>query len=161
MEIFQKRIIKKENSTLSKYWVDGVWKGYILEDKDRGLKSTMTLAELLKIKVHSQTAIPTGRFEVKLRVSPAFKRKLPWLQNVPAFEYIYAHKGNWIRDTRGCLIVGLSYGQEDGEYCVRESKKAFDPLFAEIVAALDRKEKIWWEIVEAYEDEKNPAEMLV
>jgi hypothetical protein len=117
----------------------------------------MTLEEVKAIKVHGQTAIPTGRYKISLRQSPSFKRVLPWLLNVLGFEYIYCHMGNWIRDTLGCLLVGLSWGREDEEYCVRDSKKAFDPLFQEIVDALKRNEEVWWEIVADYDNLTAPG----
>ena len=152
MEILQKRVKRGKNSTLSILFVNGVKRGYVVEDKDRDLTSEMTLAAIKATKVHSHTAIPTGRYQVSLRESPNFKRTYPWLLNVPGFQYIYIHKGNWIRDTEGCVLVGLSWGYESGEYCVRQSKNLFDPIYEEITAALAKKEKVWYTIVQAYED---------
>ncbi|MPR36905.1 DUF5675 family protein [Salmonirosea aquatica] len=152
MEILQKRVKRGKNSTLSILYIDGVRRGYVVEDKDRDLTSDMPLAELMTTKVHGQTAIPTGRYRIGLRESPTFKRTYPWLLNVPGFEYIYIHKGNWIKDTLGCVLVGLSWGYEGGEYCVRQSKDLFDPIYEEITAALARKEKVWYTIEQAYED---------
>jgi hypothetical protein len=152
MEILQKRVKRGENSTLSILFVDGIKRGYVVEDKDRDLHSTMTLAALMATKVHSHTAIPTGRYRVSLRKSPKFKRHLPWLLDVPGFQYIYCHPGNWIKDTLGCLLPGLSWGYENGEYCVRQSKKCFNPLYDEIFAALGREEEVWWTVEQAYED---------
>jgi len=153
MEILQKRIKRGANSTLSILYVDGIKRGYVVEDKDRDLHSTMTLEAIQAIKVHSETAIPTGRYQVSLRESPNFKRTYPWLLNVPGFQYIYIHKGNWIKDTQGCVLVGLSWGIESGEYCVRQSKSLYDPIYEEITAALAGKEKVWYTIVQAYDVE--------
>ncbi|MPR36558.1 DUF5675 family protein [Salmonirosea aquatica] len=152
MEILQKRVKRGKNSTLSILYINGVRRGYVVEDKDRDLHSTMTLEAIKATKVHGQTAIPTGRYRVSLRESPTFKRTYPWLLNVPGFEYIYIHKGNWIRDTLGCVLVGLSWGYEGGEYCVRQSKDLFDPISKEITAALAAKEEVWYTIEQAYED---------
>jgi hypothetical protein len=151
MEILQKRVKRGNNSTLSILYVDGIQRGYVVEDKDRDLTSDMALDALMATKVHGQTAIPTGRYKVSLRESPSFKRTYPWLLNVPGFQYIYIHKGNWIKDTLGCVLVGLSWGYENGEYCVRQSKDLYDPIFEEITAALARKEKVWYTIVQNYQ----------
>ena len=152
MEILQKRLRKGPNSTLSEYSVNGGRRlGFIIEDKDRGLTSDMSLEEIARIKVQDQTAIPTGRYRVTLRDSPGFKRLLPWLRDIPGYEYVYCHPGNWIRETRGCLLPGLTWGKEDGEYCARDSRKAFNPLYQQIVDALARKEEVWWEVVNDYD----------
>lgn len=152
MEILQKRIAQGPNSTLSEYFVNKETKrrGYILEDKDRGLRSDMPLAELKKLKFHGETAIPTGRYRIQLRWSPSFKRFLPWLIGVPGYQYIYIHKGNWIRNTLGCLLVGNARGFEGSELAVHQSKEAFNPLYEEIFTAIDNKEEVWITIVSAY-----------
>jgi hypothetical protein len=151
MEILQKRVKRGDNSTLSILYVNGIKRGYVVEDKDRDLHSDMPLAELIATKVHSHTAIPTGRYRVSLRKSPKFKRHLPWLLNVPGFEYIYCHPGNWIKDTLGCLLPGLSWGYEGGEYSVRDSKKCFNPLYEEICSALDQRQEVWWTVIQDYQ----------
>ncbi|GHB64281.1 DUF5675 family protein [Persicitalea jodogahamensis] len=152
MEILQKRVKRGKNSTLSILYVNGKKHGFVVEDKDRDLHSGMTLAELIAIKVHSETAIPTGRYQVGKRYSPKFKRWLPWLLDVLGFQFIYCHPGNWIKDTQGCLLPGLSWGYESGEYCVRQSRACFEPLWKEIEAALGAGEEVWWTIVAVYED---------
>ena len=62
MEILLKRIARKEKYTIGKFYIDGQYMCDTLEDTDRGLKQSMTLEEIKKIKVYSQTAIPTGRY---------------------------------------------------------------------------------------------------
>lgn len=152
MEILQKRVKRGKNSTLSILYVNGKKRGFVLEDKDRDLHSTMTLEAIKATKVHSETAIPTGRYKVSLRESPTFKRIYPWLLDVPGFQYIYFHKGNWIRNTKGCLLPGASWGWDNGEYCVRDSKGVFDPVYKEITEALASKQEVWYTIEQAYED---------
>ena len=57
-------------------------------------------------KVAGKTAIPTGRYRVVMSYSKTYKRRMPFLQNVPHFTGIMIHTGNSVDDTRGCILVG-------------------------------------------------------
>lgn len=120
MEILVKRIARKNLYTIGKMYIDGVYFADTLEDKDRGLKQTMSLSEIKKIKVPGETAIPEGAYKVTTSVvSPKFSKKefykqvcngkLPRLLNVPGFEGILIHVGDGPKAqnlTEGCLLVG-------------------------------------------------------
>lgn len=106
MEILLKRIARKEKYTIGKFYIDGQYMCDTLEDTDRGLKQSMTLEEIKKIKVYSQTAIPTGRYQIVWSYSNRFKKCLPLLLNVPGYEGIRIHSGNTEADTSGCLLLG-------------------------------------------------------
>lgn len=106
MEILVKRIAKRENYTIGKMYIDGIYFADTLEDKDRDLKQDMPLEEIKKIKISGETAIPTGKYKVIVNVSPKFKRSLPRLINVPGFEGVLIHRGNTPADTAGCILVG-------------------------------------------------------
>lgn len=58
-------------------------------------------------KIPRETAIPTGRYEVRLTLSNRFKKILPELLRVPGFSGIRIHSGNLPGDTEGCLLPGL------------------------------------------------------
>ena len=88
-----------------------------IEDKDRGLDQSMTLANIAKIKVKHQTAIPTGRYEIiKNVVSATFSKKpkykalnggrLPRFKYVKGFDGILMHAGIDQDSSSGCVIVG-------------------------------------------------------
>lgn len=116
MKLLLKRIAKKEKYTIGKLYIDGEYFCDTIEDKDRGLTQSMSVSEIKKIKVKSQTAIPTGTYNVALNVvSPKFKGKtwakpyggkVPRLLDVPGYEGVLIHPGTDENSTAGCLIVG-------------------------------------------------------
>jgi hypothetical protein len=54
-------------------------------------------------------AVPAGLYAVEVSQSPKFKRKLPliWNANVPADRGIRIHVGNTVKDSSGCVLVGM------------------------------------------------------
>lgn len=71
-----------------------------LEDKYSDFKNGV------KDKIAGYTAIPDGKYQVKLTMSNRFKRILPELLAVPYYEGIRIHRGNRAEDTEGCILVG-------------------------------------------------------
>jgi hypothetical protein len=106
MEILLKRFAKKEKYTIGKLYLNNVYFCDTIEDKDRGLNQSMSLEDILKIKVMHQTAIPTGVYKVIVNMSPSKGRLLPRLENVKGFSGILVHRGNTEDDSSGCIIVG-------------------------------------------------------
>lgn len=132
-------------ATTSLLTVDGVRLAYALEDRDRGLTASMTAAEIARIKVPGETAIPTSPpegYEVVWRMSPRRGYPVPWLLGVPGFEAIQAHTGNDDGDTLGCLIIGLSRTSN----WVSESREARALLYPMIEAACASPEGCRWHI---------------
>ena len=147
MEIIVTRRWRGVNSTLSSVVVDGKAHQFILEDRDRGLKSEMDLEFIKAEKVYGKTAIPSGRYQVDITHSNRFKRLLPILIDVPGFAGIRIHPGNKHIDTDGCLLPGKVNWKEDQDYAVGSSRTAFEELQMKIDAALKRGEKVWCEIL--------------
>ncbi|MDR2651175.1 MAG: DUF5675 family protein, partial [Prevotellaceae bacterium] len=77
-----------------------------LEDTDRGLTQAMPLEEIKQKKIPHETAIPTGVYKVIANLSPAKKRILPRLLDVPGFSGILIHRGNTKNDSSGCILTG-------------------------------------------------------
>jgi len=71
-------------------------------------------------------AIPAGTYDVSLRYSPKHSRIVPHIANVPGFEAIEIHWGNYPKDTEGCLLVGKTHSRN----FVGNSRLAFDELFS-------------------------------
>ena len=59
-------------------------------------------------KVKGKTAIPCGEYDVEYRYSHKFKRKMPFVKNVPHFEGVMLHTGNRPSDSQGCILVGTN-----------------------------------------------------
>lgn len=120
MEILVERKWKKDNYTIGNLYINGKWFSNTLEDKDRGLKDSMSLTEIKTLKKPRITAIPTGTYEVTLNiVSPKFSKypfynsinggRVPRLLNVKGFEGVLIHvmdgpKGANLSE--GCIGVG-------------------------------------------------------
>lgn len=100
-------------------YVNGRYVCDTIEDTDRGLAATMPLADIVRIKIKHQTAIPVGTYSVRIDIeSPKFKQKsfyydncdgkLPRLMNVPGYDGILIHCGVNQNSTSGCIIVGFN-----------------------------------------------------
>lgn len=98
MKLRVERRFLKPDYTVGRLYVDGVFLCDTLEDRVRDLSREK--------KVPGKTAIPAGKYEVIVNISPRFKRKLPRLLNVPGFDGILIHRGNTPEDTAGCILVG-------------------------------------------------------
>ena len=75
MKLLLDRKWKKEGYTIGQLYVDGVFFSNTLEDKDRGLTSSMSLEEIKRIKKAGITAIPTGTYNVRMDIT----RKIRWM----------------------------------------------------------------------------------
>jgi len=78
------------------------------------------------------SCIPEGKYDVRLRTAreSASRDYLHLLiKAVPDRTYILFHKGNYPKDTRGCVLVGMSSEQD----VVYNSKLAMDLLMKEII----------------------------
>lgn len=118
MNITVKRIAKRPTYTIGKLYIDNKYFCDVIEDRDRGITQDTPLEQIKKIKVPSQTAIPTGTYDITMSVvSPRFSKKafyrqncnggrVPRLLNVPGFDGVLIHVGNTAKDSAGCLLVG-------------------------------------------------------
>ena len=76
-------------STIGDLFIDGQYFCKTLEDTDRKLECDGE-------KVYGKTAIPRGAYNVIIDWSPRFKRELPHVLDVPGFEGIRIHSGNFV-----------------------------------------------------------------
>lgn len=152
------RIDKRPDATRSNILIRGVRSAYkMLEDIVRAAGAK---------KVPGETAIPAGRYRLTLRRSPSFSRhyftkddmhliarkdweKLPkpqrdgyhehlviHVEEVPGFSEILHHWGNTCADTRGCGLVGSSFGMLGQNTAVLASRPAYIRYYAEVAPAI-------------------------
>lgn len=150
MKILIDRKWKKEEYTIGKLYVDGVFFSNTLEDKDRDLMSSMSPEEIKKEKKAGETAIPTGTYKIRMDISsPRFSRsnwyikncngaRIPRLKDVPGYDGVLIHCGNTARDTEGCILVG----KNDVKGMVTKSKDYLLKLYNIMYAAYKKGENI-------------------
>jgi hypothetical protein len=103
-------------------------------------------------KVYGFTAIPYGRFRVTLEYSPVHKYIVPLLHNVPNFDSVEIHIGNYATkhdsqggkifgDTKGCILVG-NRTASGSMLLGGTSTPAFKSMMA-VLQAVPKKEEIW------------------
>lgn len=75
--------------------------------------------------------IPEGSYDVIKHISPSFGQCF-WIQNVPNRSEILIHKGNFNRDTKGCLIAGNGVQDidKDGSKDVVNSAKTIEKMLS-------------------------------
>ena len=139
MKLTIKRTITKNNYTLGKLYVDGVYFCDTLEDRDRGLTQNMSVEQIKSIKVPGETAIPKGTYKVTLDVvSPKFSKypfymqtcggKLPRLIDVKGYEGVLIHVADGPK--RDSLVQGcIGIGNLSAEEYLMNGKKVFIELY--------------------------------
>ena len=115
MQIRLKRIFKGPDYTIGRLFIDGKYFCDTLEDTVRAPG----------VKVPGRTAIPAGKYKIKLTESLRFKKLMPRLENVPGFTGVLIHSGNTAEDTEGCILVGKN--RVKGK--VLDSRETFARLF--------------------------------
>lgn len=121
-----------DQSSIGQLSIDGEFECFTLEprkDQSRG----------------KPYCIPTGTYPVQLLPSIRFQMLTPHILDVPDFDAIEIHPGNYPNDTHGCTLVGKSRGRD----AVLESRDAFKALMAKLPPRFEI----------TYSDE--PAPMLV
>lgn len=155
MKLLLTRIAKKEKYTIGKlYMQDRQNKQWVklcdtIEDKDRNLDQSMSEANIIKIKVKHETAIPTGTYKIVMNiVSGTFVKKqkykdfcggkLPRLSYVKGFSGILMHAGIDQTNSSGCIILGEN--KQVGK--VINSWETFKRVYKLLKAESDRGETI-------------------
>ena len=85
------------------------------------------------------TAIPAGTYRITFEYSPKYKRRMPYLHDVPHFLGILIHWGNTEKDSAGCIIVG--------ENRVKGKVLNSHATFGRLYALLEKEKEITIQIV--------------
>ena len=118
-----------------KFFVDKLFFGETLEDKDRYLETGTE-------KVYGDSAIPRGRYKVTLTPSKRFGRIMPEVHDVPGFSGVRIHGGNVEADTHGCPLLAQTRTATGVANC----KGVNDRLYYTLMAAEQRGEDVWMEV---------------
>ena len=87
-----KRDVCAPGFTLGRLFVEGKMYGFTAEDEDRKLEETPTA------KIRKRTAIPRGLYRLTLSYSNRFKKVMPLIKDVPGFDGVRIHGGNYAGD---------------------------------------------------------------
>lgn len=113
-----RRVIKSDTFTIGKLFINGKYFCDTLEDKDRGLKDTMSEFEIIKRKIKGYTAIQTGTFPLVLTWSDHFSQGEERIAFYKTWNFVLPLiklKGwtgvriHWGADTSysaGCILLG-------------------------------------------------------
>ncbi len=131
MELKLRRKFKGSAYTIGDLFIDGEFFCNTIEDTVRELPKICSDTSrgrscTCKEKVYAKTAIPVGSYKITLEYSPKYKRKMPYLHDVPHFLGILIHAGNTEEDTAGCIIVG----ENTVKGKVLNSRATFQRLYA-------------------------------
>jgi len=137
------------DTTFGDLVLDG-FKCFTLEDAIRE-KPGVKVADW---KVHGETAIPEGRYEIVLHDSAKFGADTLMLAFVQGFSYIYIHSGNDDDDTEGCIIVGDRIDQENRKISGGKARGVLNKLKAIVVPAIKSGQRVFIDI-------KNPEGTMV
>ena len=142
MHLHLMRISTSSESTTGALFIDGVYECFTLEDTKR-----------IK-KLHGETRIPDGRYEMALRNAGGLTQKyaarygnmhrgMLWVQDVPDFKWVYIHTGNKRGHTEGCILVGDSLNNNQiGDGFVSRPRDAYQRIYPKIAAAIEGGEKV-------------------
>jgi hypothetical protein len=134
MKLTVNRNTYSNQSTQGDLLIDGIWYCYTLEPVMRQVIDEPVVAW----KQWGVTAIPTGTYNVTMRVSPKFKRIMPHIENVEDFSEVMLHPLNVPTETQGCIGVGFV---KDINY-IGNSRSCSDELNKRIQAAIDAGEQV-------------------
>lgn len=148
MEIILERKYRNAESTEGNLYINGKWFCHTIEDVVRAKPGEWKK----QLKIYAQTAIPYGRYRVKVTWSPKFKRLLTAILDVPDFIGIRIHSGTSEKSSAGCVII--SDKADDGPNGDRnrliKDNKAMNDL-CDLVLKAQKTEMVCIEIVDKKE----------
>lgn len=95
-----------------------------------GVPLALTIERPWRNNEHSVSCIPSGSYTCRRVISPRFGETFE-VTSVPDRTHILFHKGNTIRDTQGCIIVGAEFSRTDeGDPAVLMSAQGYGALMS-------------------------------
>jgi hypothetical protein len=141
------RVYSNDEATLGHLFINNKFQCFTLEDQYRAKK------------VYADTRIPAGLYDITYRtvggMHTRYKDRFPhmhqgmlWVRNVPGFEYILIHMGNYESQTAGCLLVGMDAVLSGTHPYIAHSRMAYEKIYPIIASALNRGEHVVLSIVD-------------
>ena len=132
-----------DNQTIGALHINGVFECFTLEDEHR------------EVKVKGETRIPAGIYKLDFRKTDSpltlkYRKKYGFfkyhleVQNVPNFNYIYIHVGNFESQTDGCLLLG----ETATKTTIGRSVVAWSRVYKEVSKALEAGELVKIEYID-------------
>lgn len=118
LELLLQREPSSEKCTIGILWNGEEMLCYTLEDVVR------------EVKIQNQTAIPAGRYQVRMTYSMRFGKIMPQLMDVPNFAGVRIHGGNTDADTEGCILVGMNKATDKIFNCPPALQKVYGLIAA-------------------------------
>lgn len=110
-----------------------------------------------EVKVPGETRIPAGLYKLRKKTDGSFYEKyhsnyghawVPEIMNVPGFKDILIHIGNYIRDTRGCLLPNKSiqYNAVNDTFYGTDSGVTYRELYTYLNEVWGEDDEVWIEV---------------
>ena len=130
--VLVKRLFSNGKSTVGALYIDGKYQCMTLEDEFR------------ENKLRKETRIYSGCYSMGLRHNSPMDKKyserfnfhngMVWIRDVPEFEWIYFHVGNWEFHTSGCLLLGSGFdlNENTGRITLTKSAIAYKKVYPKL-----------------------------
>ena len=130
------RISTSLESTIGALYIEGGFQCWTIEDAWHMVKQdgvTRIPADIYDLKLRTDGGM-TGRYAKKF---PEMHKGMLWLQNVPAFEWVYLHIGNTAKESLGCPLVGdRPNNNQVADGFVRSSTPAYKRIYPPIADSI-------------------------
>lgn len=142
MKLLVLRYSNEDGSTLGLFLTNGKFTCYTLEDAFH------------IVKIPGETRIPEGTYKVELRKwgehhekynnkFPEFHKGMLQIMDVPNYDDILIHIGNFVNDTEGCLLVGdTSINNINEPDVINNSTIAYKRMYPSIANAIESGEEV-------------------
>lgn len=87
----------------------------------------MNMLDGFAVLENANCMIPKGCYEIRFADSPKFGMPMPYICDVPRRSGIMFHKGNYAKDSLGCLLVGKVEDCEQSKLC--NSTECFERFY--------------------------------
>ncbi len=139
MIITVNRLTQTKQTTISTIHIDGNFQCFGLENPHHD------------VKIPGDTRIPCGIYRVGIRSQggkhkryderfPNSHRGMLQIENVPGFEYILIHIGNYHKNTDGCLLLGKSVMNDRSNhenYMIGSSTQVYLKFYKSVIFAAE------------------------